>query len=71
MEDKIIKWTGPLLLNNDTVTHYVTSIHVNPITSMVHVHILKGVNIEHCTFSMAEAQEIGFINFNALLKYCK
>lgn len=52
-------------------THHVTSIQVDYFSSMVHVVIEKGLDVQKHTFSMEHAQEIGFINFNALLKYCK
>ena len=51
-------------------THHVTSIRID-FSEMVHVVIEKGTDVQQHTFSMEHAQEIGFININALLKYCK
>jgi hypothetical protein len=71
MNDKVIEWSGPLFLVEDMDKHFVTNININPLNSMVDVYIQNAFDVQKHSFSMKHAQEIGFININALLKYCK
>lgn len=53
------------------VTHHVTNIHVDSMSSMLYVIIEQGTKIERIQISMNEAENIGFINFDALKKFIK
>ncbi len=52
------------------VTHRVTSMHIDNFTSKITVNIEKGINVNTITISMQDAIIMGFIDFDALKKYC-
>lgn len=69
----VISWGNSFfdLEKRKTVTHKVTDILVNSMSSMVTVIIDDGITVSSVKFSMEHAQEIGFINIEALQNYCK
>ena len=72
-KEKVIGWGIGFLdiKSGKNITHHVTGMHVSNHNSMVTVIIEKGQKVEQIKFSMEHAQEIGFINMNALKDYCK
>lgn len=70
--NKVVSF-GSKLLSGDgrDVTHRVTSINVDNWSHMVTVVIERGLTVETVEMSMEKAQAIGFINLNALEKYCR
>ena len=69
----VIVW-GTTFLNQETMenaTHHVTGIYVDSHSSIVTVNIEKGTSVDQIKISMEAAQEIGFINIQALSKFCK
>lgn len=52
-------------------THCITSIYIDNFNNFVSVIIQKGLEINSVKITMEKAQEMGFINFNALKDYCK
>lgn len=69
--EKIIKYGQPLfdVITCKDITHHINNVRFNDDT--VSVIIQKGLVVEEFKISVFEAQRIGFINFNALEKYCK
>jgi hypothetical protein len=51
------------------ITHNVTDIFVDSVSSMVKVTIQRGKSVKKIEFTMEHAQEIGFINVKALSNY--
>ena len=69
---KVISFGSKLLTGDGRdVTHMVTSINVDSWNHMVTVVIEKGLTVDTVEITMEQAQDIGFINLNALEKYCK
>jgi hypothetical protein len=56
---------------DDNVTHTVTAINVDNFKNTVHVNIQKGTKVDSYEITMEHAQEIGFMNMQALDRYCK
>ena len=72
MNNTIINYgVGFLDVNQNQVTHKVTSIHFDNFKHTVKVVIEKGIEISQPEMTMEYAQEIGFINIQALKSYCK
>ena len=71
--EKTIKWGASSFDTKkmQEATHRVTSINVNNQSNMVSIIIQRGLGVDSVQMSMEHAQEIGFINFNALINYCK
>jgi len=53
------------------VTHHVTFIHVDNFKDTVEFVIQRGLSVDTVKIPMEHAEDIGFINFNALSEYCK
>lgn len=53
------------------VTHKITSINIDNISAQIKVVYEKGSEVNQFKISMEQAQEIGFINLNAIEKYIK
>lgn len=56
---------------NKDVTHNVTNIHIDSISSIVQITIEKGIKVDVVKISIEQAQKIGFINIKSLEMYCK
>jgi hypothetical protein len=55
------------------VTHNVTSVKIDVVhnSQFVTVVIESGIEVNEVSLTMESAQEIGFINVNALKRFCK
>ena len=51
-------------------THKVTSLHIDNSSGLLTIGIQKGNRVEQVAVTMEQAQQIGFINFNALDRFC-
>ena len=68
----VISWRNSLFNTTKlkTVTHRISNIYIDE-HSVVSVVIESGITVNTVKFSMEYAQEIGFINLDALKNYCK
>ena len=73
VSDIVIAWGVGLfdIKSGKDITHNVTGIYVDSYNSICTVIIQKGTDVDTIKISMEYAQEIGFININALKPYCK
>ena len=55
----------------NSYTHRVTSVSFDFFLNIITITIEKGQEIETFNISFFEAQKIGFLNIEKLIKYCK
>ena len=72
-QQTVISWQQNLSTRKEgkKTTHAITFIHIDSVTSMVKVVIEKGIDVDSINMTMEHAEDIGFINFEALKQYCK
>jgi hypothetical protein len=52
-------------------THRISNIHIDSFNSEAVIIIEKGLEVSRLKVSIEELQNIGFLNFDKLDKYCK
>ena len=71
--DKVVVW-GQTLIHPKTgerPTHRISNIHIDSFNSEAVIIIEKGIQVSRLKVSIEELQNIGFLDFDKLEKYCK
>lgn len=72
-EDVVISWgVGFYSAKQDkNITHHVTGVFVDVFNSSVRATVQKGLEVQTVNLTIERAQDIGFINFEALSVFLK
>jgi hypothetical protein len=71
--DKVVVWGQGLMHPKTfkTPTHRINGIYIDSLNSDAVISIQKGIEVNQVKVSIEELQDIGFLDFNKLEKYCK
>ena len=70
---KVITW-GQTFMHPKTLetpTHRINGVYIDSFNSDAVISIQKGIEVNQVKVSIEELQEIGFLNFDKLDRYCK
>ena len=57
--------------NLKDITHRITNISVDVFSNNVSVVIEKGTEVNHVNITLQQAEEMGFLNLEALKPFCR